>query len=104
MEIKPETFDYSAWRTMRSAPMGRKIMALNEGGVAVMTVLNNTNVDHFTAWAPLPKKKPNNLLPEDTERRLKRIESRMCQLMLHLGLDPYERLYETDSKHSETNT
>lgn len=28
------------------------------------------------------------------ERRLVRIESRLVQIMLHLGIDPYKKMYE----------
>ena len=30
----------------------------------------------------------------DLENRVRRIESRLVQLMLHLGLNPYEKCYE----------
>lgn len=30
-------------------------------------------------------------------QRLARIESRLVQLMIHLGLDPYEKTYEAES-------
>ena len=33
---------------------------------------------------------------ESIEDRLKRIEARLCQLMLHLGLDPYQKTYKAD--------
>lgn len=32
--------------------------------------------------------------PETIEQRLIRIESRIVQLMLHLGMNPYERKYD----------
>lgn len=32
----------------------------------------------------------------DTEARIVRIESRLVQLMLHLGLDPYDHRYQQD--------
>jgi hypothetical protein len=31
---------------------------------------------------------------ERTEQRLRRIETRLVQLMLHLGLDPYSKVYD----------
>lgn len=31
---------------------------------------------------------------EPIERRLARIECRLVTLMIHLGLDPYERMYD----------
>lgn len=31
---------------------------------------------------------------EPIERRLARIESRLVTLMIHMGIDPYERMYE----------
>lgn len=30
-------------------------------------------------------------------QRLARIESRLVQLMIHLGLDPYEKTYEAEA-------
>jgi len=30
---------------------------------------------------------------EPIERRLARMESRIVQIMLHLGIDPYQRMY-----------
>lgn len=33
----------------------------------------------------------------DIDRRLARMETRIVQLMLHLGLNPYERTYATDT-------
>lgn len=37
-------------------------------------------------------------------KRLTRIESRLVQLMIHMGSDPYERTYDnlSDTKHSTT--
>jgi hypothetical protein len=32
---------------------------------------------------------------DDIEKRLARIESRLVQLMLHMGIDPNERKYES---------
>lgn len=29
-------------------------------------------------------------------RRMTRIETRLCQLMLHMGLDPYNKQYDAD--------
>jgi hypothetical protein len=34
-----------------------------------------------------------------SEDRLIRIESRLVQIMFHLGLDPYHKTYETTNKH-----
>lgn len=34
------------------------------------------------------------------EERLIRIESRLVQIMLHLGMNPYKKEYETPNKHS----
>jgi hypothetical protein len=42
--------------------------------------------------------------PEPIERRLARIESRIVQIMNHLGIDPYERMYaelDTNPKHRQ---
>lgn len=32
----------------------------------------------------------------DLDQRMARIESRLVQLMLHMGLNPYEKTYATD--------
>lgn len=44
------------------------------------------------------------MVTESVERRLVRIESRLVQIMLHLGIDPYERMYEKfqPDEHSRT--
>jgi hypothetical protein len=34
----------------------------------------------------------------DIDRRLARLETRIVQLMLHLGLNPYEKQYATDKQ------
>ena len=34
-----------------------------------------------------------------SEERLIRIESRLVQIMLHLGMNPYQKAYETPNKH-----
>jgi hypothetical protein len=36
-------------------------------------------------------------LKDDTKTRLTRIESRLVQIMLHLGMDPYRKMYEADA-------
>lgn len=36
---------------------------------------------------------PNTTPQESIEARLARIESRLVQLMIHLGLDPYRKTY-----------
>ncbi len=35
----------------------------------------------------------------DMERRLVRIESRLVQIMMHLGLDPYRKMYDQFDRH-----
>jgi hypothetical protein len=43
--------------------------------------------------------KPNNSghsPPTSIEKRLRRIESRLVQLMIHMGLNPYSKQYEGD--------
>jgi signal transduction histidine kinase len=35
---------------------------------------------------------------ERTEQRLRRIETRLVQLMLHFGLDPYFKVYDAPGK------
>ena len=35
-----------------------------------------------------------------SEDRLIRIESRLVQIMLHLGMNPYKKEYEATNKHS----
>lgn len=34
--------------------------------------------------------------PTSIEKRLRRIESRLVQLMIHMGLNPYAKVYEGD--------
>lgn len=34
----------------------------------------------------------------DLDQRMARIESRLVQLMLHMGLNPYEKTYATDKQ------
>lgn len=40
--------------------------------------------------------KPNQ---SDMEKRLVRIESRLVQIMMHLGLDPYRKMYDQFDRH-----
>lgn len=35
-----------------------------------------------------------------SEERLIRIESRLVQIMLHLGMNPYKKEYEATNKHT----
>lgn len=35
-----------------------------------------------------------------SENRLIRIESRLVQIMLHLGMNPYQKAYEATNRHS----
>lgn len=34
--------------------------------------------------------------PNSIEKRLRRIESKLTQLMLHMGLNPYKKVYDGD--------
>lgn len=36
-------------------------------------------------------------MTEEDKSRLTRIESRLVQIMLHLGMDPYRKMYEADA-------
>lgn len=62
MLIKPvATTDELRFRKdMHNAPMGQKVLVINEGGVAVFAKLNKTNLHHFTEWCPLPKRALEN--------------------------------------------
>ena len=40
---------------MSQAPMGRKLMALNPGGVAVFASITPSTAHHYIAWCSLPK-------------------------------------------------
>lgn len=42
---------------MNTAPKGGKLLVLNEGDVATIAMLSDSNKKHFKAWAPLPKKR-----------------------------------------------
>lgn len=37
----------------------------------------------------------------ELERRLARMESRIVQIMLHLGIDPYKKMYDKFDKPDE---
>jgi hypothetical protein len=41
---------------------------------------------------------------EDDRRRLKRIESRIVQVMIHLGMDPYARYIDKQDVESHTQS
>ena len=36
----------------------------------------------------------------EMEKRLVRIESRLVRLMIHLGIDPYEKMYDQFEPHN----
>lgn len=56
---KPVTSIAPAWNLdMKSAPTGRKLLALNHGGVAVFASLTPSTLKYFMAWCPLPKLTP----------------------------------------------
>lgn len=56
---KPVTAHAPQWcLDMRAAPLGRKLMALNSGGVAVFAALTSGTLKHFVAWCPLPRLTP----------------------------------------------
>lgn len=38
--------------------------------------------------------------PNEMEKRLVRIESRLVRLMIHLGIDPYEKMYDQFEPHN----
>lgn len=60
--IPPFTHEEPCWNfNMSNAPLGRKLIALNPGGVAVFAVLSYRNVKDFQAWYPLPR------LPKEEE-------------------------------------
>ena len=70
---KPVTGHAPQWcLDMRAAPLGRKLMALNSGGVAVFASLTPSTLKHFVAWCPLPKLTPEQKLqlhPRRTEKK-----------------------------------
>jgi hypothetical protein len=41
---------------------------------------------------------------EAIEERLVRIESRMVQIMLHLGMNPYQKMYNYDAVNDRTES
>lgn len=43
---------------MAAAPLGGKCIAVNHGGVATFTILHKGNLKDFSAWAPMPKRRP----------------------------------------------
>lgn len=59
MNDKPVTAMDVHWSLdMSKAPMGRKLLALNPGGVAVFASLTPSTLKHFIAWCSLPKLTP----------------------------------------------
>jgi len=48
------------WRSMDSCPVGVKVQLLNIGGVAVYGKIGSKDRQHYTGWAPLPKRIPEN--------------------------------------------
>lgn len=56
MNSNPVTSDEPRWIfDMQTAPLGRKLLALNHGGVAAFASLTENNLKHFKAWCALPK-------------------------------------------------
>lgn len=54
--IPPLTDPDPEWNfNMAEAPHGKKLIALNPGGVAVFAVLSYRNLKDFQAWYPLPR-------------------------------------------------
>ena len=49
---------------MHNAPLGKKLIAINPGGVAVFAVLNKDNLKHYIEWCELPKKAKKVLTDE----------------------------------------
>lgn len=41
--------------------------------------------------------------PSEMEKRLVRIESRLVRLMIHLGIDPYEKMYDQFNDYQNRN-
>lgn len=41
---------------MHNAPMGKKLLLINEGGVLVTGTLNNDNKGHYIEWQLVPKR------------------------------------------------
>ena len=84
--IPPLTDSDPEWNTdMSKAPHGRKLIALNPGGVAVFAVLSARNLKDFTAWYPLPRLPKNHAevflqdLRDIRERVNKRVVNKMFQ-------------------------
>jgi hypothetical protein len=56
MTTPPVTAEEVSWSLdMKSAPMGRKLMALNPSGVAVFASITPNTAHHYLAWCSLPK-------------------------------------------------
>ncbi len=54
--IPPLTDPDPEWNfNMSAAPHGKKLIALNPGGVAVFAVLSYRNLKDFQGWYPLPR-------------------------------------------------
>lgn len=41
---------------MHNAPLGKKLLAINPGGVAVFAILTRANLHHFIEWCEVPKR------------------------------------------------
>lgn len=48
----------------------------------------------------LERTSPPQQQPNEMEKRLVRIESRLVRLMIHLGIDPYEKMYDQFEPHN----
>lgn len=48
--------DWTMNPNMSEAPLGKKLLLLNEGGVLVFGTLTNNNRDCFIQWSELPRK------------------------------------------------
>ena len=56
MTTPPVTAEQVFWdMEMGHAPMGRKLIALNPGGVAVFASITPSTAHHYLAWCSLPK-------------------------------------------------
>ena len=45
---------------IETAPLNKKLIALNSGGVAIITHITHDNKNDFLGWFPLPRKRKDN--------------------------------------------
>lgn len=50
------THEFRMRKDMENAPMGKKLLLINEGGVLVTGTLTRDSMKHYLEWQKLPKR------------------------------------------------